>query len=378
VSDNMTRREMIRASAAAGAIALAGPAALEALCPHAADAASPLRMKEAMFYKPLGGRRIQCLVCPKKCEVGDRERGFCGSKENRDGKYYTLVYGSAAALGIDPIEKKPLFHFLPEARALSFGTAGCNFDCKNCQNWALSQARPEQVESRALPPAEVVKLAKTQGCKVIAYTYTEPVSFFEYMHDTARAGKAAGLRSVMISNGYINRDPMVRVAEQLDAVKIDLKGITDDVYKRYCVGTLRPVLDTMVRVKNLGKWLEIVHLVIPGITDSTADITKLAKWVKQYIGADTPLHFSRFVPQYRMKNIPPTSQATLERCHDLAVSAGLRFVYLGNVPGHKYESTYCPGCGKALVERIGFQVRSNKIQKGRCPYCKTAIPGVWG
>ncbi len=377
MSERLNRREFVQVSAAAGAAALCSAAAVDAVLPASAGAASPLRMKEAMYYEKLSQRRIRCKVCPKQCEVGDRERGFCGSRENREGTYYTLVYGSAGALNIDPIEKKPLFHFLPQSRALSFGTAGCNFDCKNCQNWSLSQSRPEQVDSQHLPPEKAVELAKSQGCKVIAYTYTEPVTFYEYMHDTARAAKAAGLASVMISNGYINRDPMVRVAQYLDAVKIDFKGVTEEFYKRYCVGTLQPVLDTMNRVKKLGKWLEVVYLVIPGLNDSPGELGKLASWVKQYLGRETPLHFSRFIPQYRMKNIPPTPQSTLERCHDIAREAGLDYVYLGNVPGHKYESTFCPGCGKVLVERLGLQVRRSVIEGGKCPHCGRAIAGVW-
>ena len=380
MSSKMTRRELLKTTAAASAavgLGAVGGAALDAVCPTAAHAASPLRMKEAMFYDKLSGKRVQCKICPKQCKVGDRERGFCGSRENRNGTYYTLVYGSAAALNIDPIEKKPLFHFLPGARAFSLGTAGCNFDCKDCQNWELSQARPEQVDSHKLPPSKVIQLARQYHCQVIAYTYTEPVTFYEYMHDTAMMGRGEGLRSVMISNGYINRDPMVKVAQYLDAVKVDWKGVTEEFYKKYCLGTLQPVIDTISRVKKLGKWLEIVYLVVPTLNDSPKDIRMMAKWTKKYIGADTPVHFSRFIPHYQLKNLPPTPNSTLERCHDIAREQGLNFVYLGNVPGHKYESTYCPKCGAVVVKRWGFEIKHNKLKDGKCPKCGRTIPGVW-
>ncbi len=372
----LSRRELLRTTAALG-LGCAGLGALELICPRRAEAGSPLRMKEALFYDKLSGGRIQCKVCPRQCKVGDRERGFCGSRENRQGKYYTLVYGSAAALNIDPIEKKPLFHFLPGSRAFSLGTAGCNFDCKDCQNWELSQARPEQVDSQELPPAKVAGMAKQYGCQVIAYTYTEPVTFLEYMIDTAREGHRVGLRSVMITNGYINRDPLLSAAQHLDAIRIDWKGPTEAFYNKYCAGTLQPVIDTIGRVKRLGKWLELVYLVVPTLNDSPGAIRQVARWIKTYLGADTPLHFSRFVPQYQLKNLPPTSTATLERCHDVAREQGLNFVYLGNVPGHKYESTYCPKCGAVVIERWGFEVRQNRLTAGRCPQCGRTIPGVW-
>lgn len=362
------------AAAAAGIWGLAG---CESVRPQSAEAGSPLRMKEAMYWEKLGGGRVKCHLCPRQCETRPGERGFCRIRENRSGVYYTLVYGSAAAINVDPIEKKPFFHVLPGARAFSIGTAGCNLRCKNCQNWELSQSRPEQVDSDKLLPADAASQARSHGCQVLAYTYNEPVVWYEYVLDCSDAGRRLGVRSVMVSNGYINREPMRNLLPHLDAVKIDWKAVTEDFYSRYCGATLQPVLDTMNRVKSLGKWLEIVYLVIPTLNDSDADIRGAARWLKTYLGTEVPLHFSRFIPIYQLKDLPPTPVATLERCHDIAREEGISFVYVGNVPGHKYETTYCPGCGKLLIQRLGFEVSRNLLKDGRCPGCGRVIPGVW-
>jgi len=373
----MDRREVLRTSGAAGAGLAVGLGGLQIGRPREARAATPLRAAEAMFYDKLKDGRVRCGICPRRCIVSPGERGHCGSRENRDGTYYTLVYGSAAALNIDPIEKKPLFHFLPGSKALSFGTAGCNMDCRDCQNWEISQARPEDVDTHDLPPARAVELALRYDCEVIAYTYSEPVTFYEYMHDTAVAGRKNKLRSVMISNGYINGPPMEKVCRHLDAVKVDWKGVTEEFYKHYCGGTLQPVLNTMSRVKKLGKWLEIVYLVVPTVNDSAADIGKMARWVKRYLGADTPVHFSRFHPDYQLRNLPPTPYSTLRRCHEIAREQGLDFVYLGNVPGNDYQSTRCPKCNEVVVERRGFEVLATRLERGKCAKCGREIPGVW-
>jgi pyruvate formate lyase activating enzyme len=373
MSQNLSRREMIRAAAAG----VCGLAACDGLCPAPARAGSPLRMKEALYWDKLGDRRVKCRLCPRECETGPGERGFCRIRENRSGVYYTLVYGSAAAINVDPIEKKPFFHVLPGARALSIGTAGCNLRCKNCQNWELSQSRPEQVDSDKLLPEAAASQARSLGCQALAYTYNEPVVWYEYMLDCADAGHREGVRSVMVSNGYINREPMRNLLPHLDAVKVDWKAVTEDFYSRYCGATLQPVLNTMNRVKALGKWLEVVYLVIPTLNDSDADIRGAARWMKMYMGTEVPLHFSRFIPLYQLKDLPPTPVATLERCYEVAREEGISFVYVGNAPGHKHESTYCPGCGKLLIERLGFEVSKNLLKEGKCPGCGRVIPGVW-
>ena len=372
MAEELSRREALRliaagaVGAACGAIVGGGPA-------QAAVAAH-----EASFYDQLGGIKVRCRLCPKECVVGDRERGYCGVRENRGGRYYTLVYGQCAALNVDPIEKKPLFHFLPGSTALSMATAGCNMDCKNCQNWEISQSRPEQIRDvTVLQPSQFPSLAKRQGARSIAYTYSEPVVFYEYMLDIAKAARPAGVRSVMISNGYIRAEPMTRLAGALDAIKIDLKSMSDHFYKTYCVGTVAPVLDTIRLIKRLGKWLEIVYLVVPTLNDSDAVIRQLCTWVKANVGTEVPLHFSRFHPEYQMKSLPPTPYETLEHCRKIARQTGLSFVYLGNVPGEAPVTTWCPRCGKAVVRRNGYQVLEVNLRAGACKYCSRAIPGVW-
>ncbi len=339
----------------------------------------PAGWHEAMFYKQLEGKKVKCQICPKHCVVGEGERGFCGNKENRGGKYYTLVYGKAAALNIDPIEKKPLFHFLPGSRAFSIGTAGCNFDCKNCQNWEISQVRPEQIDHPiTLPPETIVSKAPEYGAEVIAYTYNEPTVFYEYMHDTAKLARRHGLRSVMISNGYMNREPMLKLAPYLDAVKVDLKGFTDEFYRKYALGTLEPVKETIKRVKALGKWLEIVCLVLPGLSDDLDRIAEMADWINRAVGPEVPVHFSRFGPAYRMKKLPPTPVSTLEKCRAVARRQGLKYVYIGNVPGHSAENTYCASCGKIVIKRYGYEILERHIKpNGACAFCGNKIPGVW-
>lgn len=337
------------------------------------------RPKECMFYKKNPETEIECGICPRKCKVGDIERGYCGTRENRNGVYYSLVYALPCAVHIDPIEKKPLFHFYPGTNALSLGTAGCNMDCKFCQNWEMSQARPEQTGNIYLPARAVIENAKENSCPSIAFTYSEPgVVAYEYMLDTAVEGNKHGIKTVMISNGYINRDPMLEVVQHLGAVKIDLKAFTEKYYKDVCDATLKPVLDTLVLLKNSGTWYEIVYLVLPTMNDGDAELTSMSKWILQALGPNVPLHFTRFYPIYKMKKLPQTPISALERARKIAMNAGLHYVYVGNVPGHEGESTYCPSCKKTVVKRMGYTILEKNITAGRCNYCKTVIAGVWG
>jgi len=334
-------------------------------------------VRRAQYYEKIPKRRVRCLLCPRRCEVGPAERGFCGVRENRDGEYYTLVYGRAASVNIDPIEKKPFFHVLPGSPIFSFSTTGCNMECKNCQNWQLSQSRPEQVPATDLPPAKLVRTARDQGVRLIAGTYAEPVVFTEYLLDVAKEGKKQGLRTTMVSAGMIERQPMLDLCRELAAVKIDLKSMRQHFYESNCAGQLAPVLKTIELVKRQGVWLEVVYLVIPTLNDSEGEIRELAKWMAAHVGPDVPLHFSRFYPEYRLKNLPQTPYETLTRCYDIARSEGLHYVYVGNIPGHPAESTRCPKCGKIVIERQGFLVRANHIKNGRCEFCKQVIPGIW-
>jgi pyruvate formate lyase activating enzyme len=332
---------------------------------------------EARHYKKLEEMKVECGICPKKCRVADLERGYCGVRENRKGVYYTLVYGKICSAHVDPIEKKPLFHYLPSTRAYSIATAGCNFECRFCQNWQIAQFRPEQVRNYDLPPSRIAGLARQYNCPTIAYTYTEPVIFWEYMHDCARKAREQGVGSVAITNGFIEMKPLVELCSQLTGIKIDLKSFSESFYRDYCSGELKPVLDTLVKLKELGMWTELVVLVIPTLNDSSEEIKKMCAWINKNLGPDVPVHFTRFHPTYKIRNLPRTPVSTLERAYKIAKSEGLHFPYVGNVPGHNYESTYCPGCGEKLIDRTGYVVTEIKIKSGSCPVCKKTVPGVW-
>lgn len=336
-----------------------------------------LTLTEARFYEKLPYKKIRCQLCPRQCVIDDLERGYCGVRENRDGTYYTLVHSRPCSAHIDPVEKKPLFHFLPGSLAFSIATVGCNVECKFCQNWEISQMRPEQAQSFDLPPDAVAQLSAERNCASIAYTYTEPVIFTEYMYDCAVAGRKQNVRSVMISNGYINKTPMEELCKVLDAVKIDLKAFSQKFYTELVAGKLQPVLDTLVLLKQKKMWFEIVYLVIPTKNDDPQELKDMCEWIAKDLGPDVPVHFSRFYPQYRLKNISPTPAATLNRAREIALAAGLNYVYVGNIPGHDAESTFCPKCQKVVIKRIGYRILENNLQNGKCGNCQTPIAGIW-
>ena len=333
--------------------------------------------KEAEYYKKLNHEKVECTLCPRECIVDSDERGYCGVRENRDGKYYTLVYGNPCAAHVDPIEKKPLFHFLPGTTCFSISTAGCNVNCKFCQNWQISQLRPEQTDNIKLFPDDVVRSAKYYNCSTIAYTYGEPTIFYEYMLDTAKKGCNSNVRSVMISAGYIKEEPMKELCNHLDAVKIDLKAITEKYYKEVINGELKPVLSTLELLKKIGIWFEIVYLVVSTLNDSEKEFKDLSKWIKNNLGPDVPIHFSRFYPQYLLKNLPATPVKTLEKAVEIARGNGLNYVYIGNIPNHEATNTYCPQCKEVVIERLGYAVKKNYIKDGKCNLCNKKIPGIW-
>lgn len=334
-------------------------------------------LHEASYYKKLEHKEVECVLCPRKCVVGDKERGYCGVRENQDGIYYTLVYNRPCSTHTDPIEKKPLYHFYPGSPSFSLATAGCNMNCKYCQNWEISQVRPEQVRSFHLDPAECADLARRTGGVSVAYTYTEPIIFYEYMKDIASEAKKKDLKNVMISAGFIEQAPLQDLLPLMDAVKIDLKSFSDEYYREICRGRLEPVLNALKAIHKNKVWLEIVYLVLPTLNDGPDEIRALCRWVRNELGPDVPIHFSRFRPTYLMKNLPPTPVGTLERIHGTALEEGLRFVYIGNVPGHPAESTYCPGCGTRLIHRTGYNIRIEALKNGKCGPCGRSIPGLW-
>ncbi len=345
--------------------------------PQEAWAETPQGVREALYYKKLEHKEVQCVLCPRKCMVGDRERGYCGVRENRLGTYYTLVYNRPCTARPDPIEKKPFYHFHPRSLAYSLATAGCNMNCKYCQNWEISQVRPEQVRSFQLTAEDCARKAVKLDCRSIAYTYTEPIVFWEYMYDCSKEARKAGIKNVMISAGFIEEKPLRDLLPLMDAVKIDLKAFSDATYREVCRGRLEPVLQSLKIIRKAGVWLEIVYLVLPTVNDSPDEIRELCAWVRKELGQDVPIHFSRFHPTYLMKNLPPTPVRTLERLKEIARAEGLRYVYIGNVPGHPGESTLCHECGARLIHRTGYNVRVEALREGGCTQCGEKIPGVW-
>ena len=332
---------------------------------------------KAMFWEELEENKVKCVLCPRECEVADVERGYCGVRENRQGKYQTLVYGALCSTNVDPIEKKPLFHYLPGTTAFSIATAGCNIECKFCQNWQISQFRPEQVDSVLVAPDRLVAACKSRGSPTIAYTYSEPVIFYEYMHDSAALARKHAVGSVMISNGYIQEKPLRQLCQHLTGVKIDFKAFSEKFYADTCMGDLKPVLKTLEILKDIGIWFELVVLIIPTLNDSPDEIKKMGEWVVKHLGPNVPMHFTRFHPTYRITNLPRTPISTLERSRLIALDAGVHYVYAGNVPMHPGENTYCHNCQNELIRRTGFHVQFNRIVDGKCPNCSTKIPGVW-
>jgi len=346
--------------------------------PEGAWAEPQEALHEASYYKKLEHKEVQCLLCPRKCVVGDQERGYCGVRENRLGTYYTLVYNRPCTARPDPIEKKPFYHFRPRSLAYSLATAGCNMNCKYCQNWEISQVRPEQVRDFLLTARDCARQARDLDCISIAYTYTEPVIFWEYMYDIAAEARKAGIKNVMISGGFVEEKPLRDLLPLMDAVKIDLKAFSDKYYREVCRGRLEPVLEALKIIREAGVWLEIVYLVLPTLNDSSDEIRALSAWIRKELGPDVPIHLTRFHPTYLMKKLPPTPVDTLERLKKIAQTEGLHYVYIGNVPGHSGESTLCPECGALLVHRTGYNVRVEALRGDTCGKCGLKIPGVWG
>ncbi|MEA3364002.1 MAG: AmmeMemoRadiSam system radical SAM enzyme [Candidatus Hydrogenedentes bacterium] len=320
---------------------------------------------------------IQCDLCPKRCLIAPGQSGECRIRMNLDGKLVAVTYGRPCAVHVDPIEKKPLFHMLPGSRILSIATVGCNLHCKNCQNWEISQENPENIVAHELPPRELPGIAASSGCKSIAYTYTEPIVFYEYTLDGSITAHEAGLKNAMVTAGYINSEPLKRLLPHIDAANIDLKAMSDDFYQDICDGSLAPVLNTLEITKAAGVWVEVTNLVIPTLNDSDADLQKLCRWVASNLGPETPLHFSRFYPAYRMKNLPPTPGETLDRAREIAKAEGLYYVYIGNVSRPGSENTYCHQCGAKLITRRRYTILENKLREGACPECGTEVPGLW-
>ncbi len=331
-------------------------------------------MKEALFYEKLDGA-VQCKLCPHFCTISEGERGKCRVRKVEDGKLFSLVYGKPCSLSVDPIEKKPLHHFLPGSRIFSLATPGCNLSCQHCQNWEISQARPETFPSREVSPEEVVERAEKSGCESIAYTYTEPTIFIEYAMAIAELARKRGLKNVTVTNGFVNPEPAEELYSLVDATNIDLKGMSEKFYEEVCGARLGPVLEAIKLIHGLGVWVELTNLVIPTKNDSPEMIKDLCEWVADEVSVDVPLHFSSFRPAYKMSDLPPTPEETLREAKKIAEEVGLNYVYLGNV--NSPANTHCPECGELLVERRIYATEVRELEDGKCKNCGEKIPGVW-
>ncbi|MFC1692917.1 AmmeMemoRadiSam system radical SAM enzyme [Candidatus Latescibacterota bacterium] len=373
LSENLSRRQFLEAGVTSTAAICLGCGKASGRNASATDVAP----KEARFYEKLPNKRVVCHVCPNECVIADSHRGMCGTRENRGGTLFSLVYGKIVAENIDPVEKKPFYHVVPGSRAYSIATAGCNMWCKFCQNFHISQSKPEELRSIDFTPEDVAARAKRAESKLIAYTYNEPTVFTEFVYDCSRAGLRAGVHSVVVSNGYINAEPLEKLADVITAYKVDFKSFSKTFYREVTGGRRDPVMETIKRLKKLGVWMELVHLTIPTLNDDEASFKGMADWLMGEVGPDVPVHFSRFHPMYRLTNLPVTPVSTLEMARNILMDRGIKFVYIGNVPGHPGDSTYCPNCGKNILERTGYRIGSVRIEDGKCSYCSTPIPGVW-
>ncbi|MFO7936969.1 MAG: AmmeMemoRadiSam system radical SAM enzyme [Kiritimatiellia bacterium] len=321
--------------------------------------------------------KVQCRICPRMCEIEEGRTGACRVRANVNGEIIPLTYGKPCSIAIDPVEKKPLYHFLPGSNILSVGTAGCNLHCKFCQNWEISQSSPEDLATYDVVPKQLVDFAVEKKCLSIAYTYTDPTVFYEYAFDCSVQAHEVGIKNVLVTAAYINPGPWRRICGVTDAANVDLKALSEKFYRDICGAELKPVLDALVAAKEIGVMLELTNLVIPGLNDSDADLQKLSRWVKENLGKETPLHFSRFFPQYRMTDRNPTSKERLQTAREIALSEGMNFVYIGNIITKGAENTVCPSCGEMLIERSGFNVSKNILKNGKCPKCGCEIYGIW-
>jgi len=334
--------------------------------------------KEAMLWAPLEGGKVACALCRHRCVIAPSKSGICAVRENRDGKLVTLVYGEVIAAHVDPIEKKPLYHFYPGSKALSIAAAGCNFKCSFCQNWEISQAPRREgggLRGQKLSPEEIVREAVGQDCRSISYTYTEPTIFFEYAYDTARLAKDAGLANNIVTNGYMTEEALTVIRPYLDAANVDLKAFKDETYRKVCGARLEPVLDSIRRMKKLGIWVEVTTLVVPGMNDGEEELAGIARFIAG-VDPDIPWHISRFHPDYEYTDAPPTPVKTLRAAYGIGKKAGLRYLYVGNIQGES-EDTLCPKCGRILVRRRGFSVAENRLAGNVCPFCAGPIAGVF-
>jgi pyruvate formate lyase activating enzyme len=371
---NKSKRHFLKqcASISAGMVCLPGTEILSALF---TEEQTSFR-REAMFQEETA-RGIMCRICPNECVLKEGELSKCNNRKVIKSKLYTLAYGNPCSVNSDPIEKKPLYHFLPGTRAFSIATAGCNLVCLNCQNWTISQTSPDKTRNYNLMPAKVISECINKGCKSIAFTYSEPVTFYEYAFETATLAKEAGIKNIFKSNGYIYPDPLKKLCSVIDAANIDLKAFNESTYLKLSGGKLQPVLDSLKIYRDMGVWLEITNLVIPTWTDDPEQIGKMCRWLSDNGFKKVPIHFSRFHPTFKLEQLPPTPIDILNKAVQIASGEGLQYIYTGNVPGNEISDTICPKCHSTLIVRHGYTVASNSLTSGKCNKCGTNIDGVW-
>ncbi len=373
-----TRRDLLTA-ATCGACALGMVGLITA--PRAGHAHSPRKgfigSRPSPWATPLDDGAVRCELCPRQCRLTAGQRGPCRVREHRQGRLHTLAYGNPVLVQIDPVERKPFLHVLPASRALSISTAGCNMHCAFCEVWDMALVDPEEVHAYDMSPETVVEQARNAEVAAISYAFGEPVVFYEYMAATAALAKQAGLRNLLHSNGFISKAPLDALAPYLDAVNIDLKGFSRSFYRDVCQGELAPVLETLIRLKHHRIHVEITTILIPSLNDDMEQMAAMCQWIHEHLGPDTPLHLARFYPLYRLRNLPPTPVATIERAREIAHAAGLRYVYVSRITGHEAENTFCPQCRKRVIERTGFIVEAMHISDGTCDHCGAVIAGLW-
>jgi pyruvate formate lyase activating enzyme len=383
-ADMISKREFLRRCAFCSAGIALGMTNLGLFARGSAKMAGPSQTpdelwkwsKEALFYKKTG-EGLECEKCPNGCILMADDTGICRNRVNHEGKLYSIAYGNPCAVHVDPIEKKPFFHFLPSTRAFSVAVAGCNLSCLNCQNWQISQYSPKETENYDLMPDRTVDACLKSGAESIAYTYSEPTTFYEYAYDTAVLARKKSIRNVWKSNGYINEQPLRRLCGVVDAANIDLKSFDESIYAKLNGGHVEPVLRSLKILKEEGVWLEITNLIIPTWTDDLDMIKRMCDWLVLNGLHECPLHFSRFNPLYKLTQLPLTPVSTLERAREIALKSGLQYVYISNVPGHAAENTYCHQCSKMIVERRGIRILRNNLDRGKCRFCGVGVPGVW-
>ena len=337
----------------------------------------PVVFKKIAMFQEETARGIMCRICPNECVLKEGELSKCNNRKVHDSKLYTLAFGNPCTVNVDPVEKKPLYHFLPGSKAFSIATAGCNLVCLNCQNWTISQISPDKTRNFDLMPEKVVEECVKNNCSSIAYTYSEPVTFYEYVFETATLARNAGVKNIFKSNGYINTEPLKKLCSVIDAANIDLKAFTESSYLKLTGGKLQPVLDSLKVLKDSGVWLEITNLIVPDWTDNLSDIRNMCKWLSDNGFKNIPLHFSRFYPMHKLEQLPPTPVEILNNAYNIATEEGLKYVYTGNAPGNEISDTKCPSCNSTVIARQGFRISANNISGGKCNKCGSKIEGVW-